>query len=83
MASEAKCLAKIPESTQFQAIGLSLSGCEQDSSNKALEKHLKDNFPNLSQSYVVCSDTVGSIYTVSSLGGLVVISGTGSISRVD
>lgn len=78
MASEAKVMANISEATQFKAIGLSLSGCEQESSNKMLEKQLRDCFPNLSESYVVCSDTVGSIFTVSALGGLVLISGTGS-----
>ena len=78
MASEAKILANIPEDIKFQAIGLSLSGCEQESTNLELEMQLKDSFPNLSENYVVCSDTVGSIFTVSALGGLVLISGTGS-----
>lgn len=78
MASEAKIMASIPEVTKFKAIGLSLSGCEQQSTNLKLEQQLKDSFPNLSETYVVCSDTVGSIFTVSALGGLVLISGTGS-----
>ena len=57
---------------------MSLSGCEQDATNISLEKELRSLYPNLSENYVVCSDTVGSILTVSPLGGLVVIAGTGS-----
>lgn len=34
--------------------------------------------PSVSENYVVCSDTVGSISTATPLGGLVLISGTGS-----
>lgn len=78
MASNAKQVAKIPQSTTFKCIGLSLSGCEHHSTNAALEKEMRDAFPDLSEHYVVCSDTVGSILTVSNLGGLVVIAGTGS-----
>lgn len=78
MSTEAKQLANIPESTTFKCIGLSLSGCEQDSTNVTLEKVMRQEFPELSENYVVCSDTLGSILTVSNLGGLVVIAGTGS-----
>ncbi|CAO1427279.1 unnamed protein product [Diamesa serratosioi] len=78
MANEAKAKAKIPETLKFKSIGLSLSGCEQDATNISLEKELRSQYPNLSENYVVCSDTVGSILTVSALGGLVVIAGTGS-----
>lgn len=78
MADEAKENAKIPLSISFKCIGLSLSGCEQTSTNAALEKEIRDKFPNLAENYVVCSDTMGSIMTVSNLGGMVVIAGTGS-----
>lgn len=78
MASEAKKSANIPDSTSFKCIGLSLSGCEQDSTNAALEQEMRKEFPELSESYVVCSDTLGSILTVSNLGGVVIIAGTGS-----
>jgi N-acetylglucosamine kinase len=40
---------------------MSLSGCEQEETNKQLKEELQKNFPELSSSYVVCSDTVGSI----------------------
>src|SRR5690349_1556555 len=78
MSNEGKKFANIPESSSFKCIGLSLSGCEQESTNALLEKEMRQNFPDLAENYVVCSDTVGSILTVSKLGGLVVIAGTGS-----
>lgn len=43
-----------------------------------MENELKTSHPNVAESYVVVSDTVGSILTASNLGGLVLISGTGS-----
>lgn len=78
MSSEAKEMANIPESVTFKCIGLSLSGCEQESTNAALEREMRKEFPNLAENYVVCSDTIGSILTVSNLGGVVIIAGTGS-----
>lgn len=36
------------------------------------------NHPDISESYVVCSDTIGSVFTASPNGGLVLIAGTGS-----
>jgi N-acetylglucosamine kinase len=43
-----------------------------------LENELRSNYPNLAENYVVCSDTIGSIYTALPKGGMVVIAGTGS-----
>lgn len=43
-----------------------------------LENELLDKFPDISESYYVCSDTLGSIFTASPLGGMVLIAGTGS-----
>jgi N-acetylglucosamine kinase len=40
---------------------MSLSGCEQEETNRQLKEGLQKNFPQLSSNYVVCSDTVGSI----------------------
>lgn len=77
MADQAKLAANIPLTVKFKCIGLSLSGCEQDSTNAALEKEIKKSFPNLAENYVVCSDTLGSILTIGS-GGVVIIAGTGS-----
>lgn len=78
MVTNAKIEAGIPETIKLKSLGLSLSGCEQDATNRLLENELRIVYPNLSESYVVCSDTVGSIHTASNLGGLVLISGTGS-----
>lgn len=50
----------------------------KESSNKALESELLYNHPDVSESYVVCSDTIGSVFTSSPKGGLVLIAGTGS-----
>lgn len=60
--------------------GLSLSGCEDDATNNELKEGFMKKFPALSLSYYVCSDAVGAIATASELGGLVIISGTGSNS---
>lgn len=78
MTSEAKKMANISESIKLKCIGLSLSGCEQDSTNATLEREIRKEFPDLAENFVVCSDTLGSILTVSNLGGVVIIAGTGS-----
>lgn len=51
---------------------------KQTATNKAIETELHDKYPNISQSYFVCSDTIGSVFTASPLGGMVLIAGTGS-----
>lgn len=78
MVAEAKDQANIPQSTTLQSIGLSLSGCEQEATNKILAQEMRTKYPGLSKNYVVCSDTIGSIYTALPRGGMVVIAGTGS-----
>jgi len=78
MVQRAKKDANIEQTTKLQSLGLSLSGCEQEATNKTLENELKTNHPNISESYYVCSDTLGSVFTASPLGGLVLIAGTGS-----
>jgi hypothetical protein len=40
---------------------MSLSGCERKENSRQLEEELQKNFPHLSRSFVVCSDTLGSI----------------------
>lgn len=78
MTNKAKQTANIPESVKIKSIGLSLSGCEADSSNASLEREIRKEFPDLAENFVISSDTLGSILTVSSKGGIVVIAGTGS-----
>lgn len=55
--------------------GLSLSGCEQEASNKKLADAVKEASPTAAKSILVCSDTAGSIATAAPKGGLVIISG--------
>ncbi|XP_037951168.1 N-acetyl-D-glucosamine kinase [Teleopsis dalmanni] len=78
MVERAKNDAGIPQETRLTSLGLSLSGCEQQESNRELSLELRNSFPDISDSYVVCSDTMGSVFTASPIGGMVVISGTGS-----
>ena len=78
MTNRAKREANIPEHVKLDALGLCLSGCEQEATNKELENELRINYPEVAEQYVVASDTDGSIYTASDLGGIVLISGTGS-----
>ncbi|XP_068155015.1 N-acetyl-D-glucosamine kinase [Drosophila tropicalis] len=78
MVERAKEEANIPKDTPLTSLGLSLSGCEQEATNRELEQELRTTFPNLSNSYAVSSDTMGSMFTASSIGGMVLISGTGS-----
>lgn len=78
MAREAKVQANIPENHRLSAMGLCLSGAEQDATNKELENYLKTHYPDVADRYMVGSDTVGSIATASNVGGMVIISGTGS-----
>ncbi|EDV94545.1 N-acetyl-D-glucosamine kinase [Drosophila grimshawi] len=78
MIERCKDEAKIAKDTPLASLGLSLSGCEQVATNRELEQELRNTFPNLADSYVVSSDTMGSMFTASSIGGMVLISGTGS-----
>ncbi|XP_001358601.3 N-acetyl-D-glucosamine kinase isoform X1 [Drosophila pseudoobscura] len=78
MVERAKEEANISKDIRLTSLGLSLSGCEQEATNRELEQELRTTFPNLADSYAVSSDTMGSMFTASSIGGIVLISGTGS-----
>lgn len=78
MVNDAKAQAGLSVERPLAALGLSLSGCEQEESNRALQEGLERRYPTLSESYVVCSDTLGAIASASDGGGIVLISGTGS-----
>lgn len=78
MTRDAKVQAKIPENCRLAAMGLCLSGAEQEATNKELETYLKTHYPDVADRYTVGSDTIGSIATASGVGGMVIISGTGS-----
>lgn len=50
----------------------------QESTNTLLQSELCRVHPTVATNYYVCSDTIGSVFTASPLGGLVLIAGTGS-----
>nr|XP_022917772.1 N-acetyl-D-glucosamine kinase isoform X1 [Onthophagus taurus] len=62
----------------LSALGLSLSGCEQEETNQELVRGLLENYPNLSERYAIGSDTEGSVAATSNHGGVCSIAGTGS-----
>ncbi|XP_058442974.1 N-acetyl-D-glucosamine kinase [Malaya genurostris] len=78
MTREAKIQALIPDNHRLAAMGLCLSGAEQEATNKELENYLCTHYADLAERYTVGSDTIGSIATASNIGGMVIISGTGS-----
>ncbi|XP_053976911.1 N-acetyl-D-glucosamine kinase isoform X2 [Hylaeus volcanicus] len=68
----------IPETVPLDCLGLSLSGCEEEKTNRLLVETMQQNYPNVAKDYVVTSDTMGSLRTGLDTGGIVVIAGTGS-----
>ncbi|CAH1185509.1 unnamed protein product [Phyllotreta striolata] len=74
----AKIEARIPLDQPLTAVGLSLSGCEQEEANQELAKGIIRDFPTLAEKYIVASDTEGSVAATSNRGGVVCIAGTGS-----
>ncbi|GJQ85028.1 hypothetical protein Trydic_g3689 [Trypoxylus dichotomus] len=78
MVNDAKREVQIPESIPLTALGLSLSGCEQEETNQELVRGLLETYPNLSERYAIGSDTEGSIAATSKNGGVTCIAGTGS-----
>ncbi|XP_076368531.1 N-acetyl-D-glucosamine kinase-like isoform X1 [Tachypleus tridentatus] len=82
MVDRAKEELGLSEDMRFSALGLSLSGCEQEDMNRALEEDLISRYPNLAKTVIVASDAVGSGLTASPKGGLVLIAGTGSNALV-
>ncbi|KAF4528656.1 hypothetical protein B566_EDAN016603 [Ephemera danica] len=78
MVQDAKQRAALPPESPLAALGLSLSGCEDDEGNASLRTALQSRYPELSREYHVCSDTVGAVAAAHEHGGLVLIAGTGS-----
>ncbi|XP_001606449.1 N-acetyl-D-glucosamine kinase isoform X1 [Nasonia vitripennis] len=68
----------IPDTVPYDIVGLNLSGCEEEKSNRLLAETLHRLYPTASRDYTVGSDTIGSVRTGVSNGGIVLISGTGS-----
>lgn len=68
----------ILESQPLDCVGLSLSGCEEDTTNDLLRETLLKNHPTAARDCVVASDSLGSLRTGLERGGIVLIAGTGS-----
>lgn len=75
---DAKKNAGLDPSSQLECLSLCMSGCEQEVSNRALEKAFMEEHPDIAKKVVVQSDVIGALKTVAPNGGVVLISGTGT-----
>lgn len=78
MIEKGKQALDIPESVPLDCVGLSLSGCEEETTNRQLVETLLQKYPNSAKNYAISSDTLGSLRTGLQSGGIVLIAGTGS-----
>ncbi|CAL1673750.1 unnamed protein product [Lasius platythorax] len=78
MIEKGKQALDIPESVPLDCVGLSLSGCEEEITNRQLEETLLQKYPNSAKDCVVSSDTLGSLRTGLESSGIVLIAGTGN-----
>ncbi|XP_063541999.1 uncharacterized protein LOC134750693 [Cydia strobilella] len=78
MIHAAKEHAGFPLDKPLDCLGLTLSGCEQESSNKELAERVRQKDPACARRVHVASDTAGSLFTGAPNGGMVLIAGTGS-----
>ncbi|KAL0811186.1 hypothetical protein ABMA28_009617 [Loxostege sticticalis] len=78
MLKAAKINAGLPIDRPLDSLGLTLSGCEQESSNAELAARVKEIDANCARAIYVASDTAGSLFTGAPNGGMVLIAGTGS-----
>ncbi|KAK2572390.1 N-acetyl-D-glucosamine kinase [Acropora cervicornis] len=78
MVEEAKKAAGIDINKPLASLGLSLSGLERQETQQKAVSIMMSQYPNCSNKYHMCCDTVGALATSSNEGGIVLISGTGS-----
>ncbi|XP_014610703.1 PREDICTED: N-acetyl-D-glucosamine kinase [Polistes canadensis] len=78
MIERGKELLNIPKTVPLDCVGLSLSGCEEETTNRLLTNILLEEYPDAAKDYCVSSDTLGSLRTGLEVGGVVLIAGTGS-----
>lgn len=72
--------AQLPADTVPVALGVSSSGCEVEDVKRQLREELLRQYDGKLGVCVVCSDTVGAVYTAFYDTGICLISGTGSNS---
>lgn len=78
MIEQGKQALEIPETVPLDCVGLTLSGCEEETSNRQLVETLLKKYPQSAKDYMIGSDTLGSLRTGLESGGIVLIAGTGS-----
>uniref|UniRef100_A0A1E1WQC2 N-acetyl-D-glucosamine kinase n=2 Tax=Pectinophora gossypiella TaxID=13191 RepID=A0A1E1WQC2_PECGO len=78
MLHDAKDDANIPRDKPLDALALTLSGCEEDSTNAQLAARVLEKDGKCARAVYVASDTAGSLFTGAPSGGIVLIAGTGS-----
>ena len=78
MGADALRTANLDDKTQLKSLGMSLSGCEREETNRELVGKMKKLFPDFCEEYAAVSDTRGTLATASANGGIVLIAGTGS-----
>jgi len=78
MIEKGKQELEIPKNVPLDCVGLTLSGCEEETTNRQIVKTLLEKYPQSSKDYMISSDTLGSIRTGLESGGIVLIAGTGS-----
>lgn len=66
-----------PEGTRFDGVCLAISGCNQGPMVENISTQLKEKCGDLFNHLSIYDDTIGSVYTCSD-GGIVLIAGTGS-----
>ncbi|KAK7484940.1 hypothetical protein BaRGS_00023860 [Batillaria attramentaria] len=78
MVADAKSTAGVAADLPLTGLGLSLSGGDEKKAQKEIIDAIKAQYPNLAKTIFIGSDTHGSLATALPLGGVVLISGTGS-----
>ncbi|EEB13203.1 N-acetylglucosamine kinase, putative [Pediculus humanus corporis] len=78
LVDQAKEHVGIDSDTPLLALGLTLSGCEEDETNEIFKINLFKEYPCMAKNYFIGSDTLGALAVAHEDGGLVLIAGTGS-----